>query len=100
MSALEEMGMRRATASEIADWCIAHVARNLGLAPDRITPHSKFTRLGLDSAMSLNLILTLEQRLGLEISPELVFECPTIASLSEHLAGLCAVYETGGRSSA
>jgi acyl carrier protein len=82
--------MPQITASEISAWCIAHLAQTLELAPNRIDARSKFARLGLDSAMSVNLILTLEQWLGLEISPELVFEYPTIADLSDHLARLCS----------
>jgi acyl carrier protein len=86
--------MSRFTTFEISEWCIAQVARTLDIAPERINPNSKFSRLGLDSAMSVSLILALEEWLGREVSPELVFDYPTIAELSEHLARFCCARET------
>ena len=46
----------------------------------------KFTRLGLDSAMTVYLLMELEDRLDLELSPETFYDHPTIAELSAHLA--------------
>jgi acyl carrier protein len=45
-----------------------------------------FTRMGLDSANSVFLIVELEDWLGLELTPDLVFEHPTISELARHLA--------------
>jgi acyl carrier protein len=45
-----------------------------------------FARLGLDSANSVFLIVELEDWLGLELTPDLLFEYPTIGELARHLA--------------
>src|SRR5712672_3212182 len=51
-----------------------------------VDPDAKFARLGLDSANSLYLIVELEEWLAIELTPDLVFEYPTIAELARHLA--------------
>jgi acyl carrier protein len=55
-----------------------------------INPDAKFARLGLDSANSVYLIVELEDWLGLELTPDLVFEHPTISDLARYLAGRVA----------
>jgi acyl carrier protein len=70
----------------ISDWCVKYLARTLELPEDGVDPHAKFTRLGLDSANSLYLIVELEDWLEVELSSEVIFEYPTIAELSRHLA--------------
>lgn len=72
--------------SEIRDWCVEYLARTLDLPKQTVDPDTKFTRLGLDSANSLYLIVELEELLGLELTPDLIFEHPTIADLARHLA--------------
>ena len=55
--------------------------------PDQnIDADVKFARLGLDSANSVYLIVGLEDWLGLELTPDLVFEHPTISDLARYLA--------------
>jgi len=76
--------------AEIRDRCIQYLARTLDL-PDRdIDPDATFAGLGLDSANSVYLIVELEDWLGLELTPELVFEHPTISDLARYLAGRIA----------
>lgn len=52
-----------------------------------VDPDAHFTRLGLDSATSTYFIVELEEWLGIELDPELVFEHATIAELAHHVAG-------------
>lgn len=63
-----------------------YLARTLDLPQESVDPDVKFARLGLDSANSVYLIVELEDWLGLELTPDLVFEHPTIAELARHLA--------------
>ena len=79
--------MRAENPSEAAirDWCAEYLARTLDL-PDTIDPEMTFARLGLDSANSVFLIVELEDWLGLELTPDLLFEHPTIGELARHLA--------------
>ena len=78
------------TEFEIRDWCIKYLARTLELPDQSIDPDAKFARLGLDSANSVYLIVELEDWLGLEFTPDLVFEHPTISDLARYLAGRVA----------
>jgi acyl carrier protein len=73
--------------TEIRDWCVQYLARTLDLPAGGIDPEAKFARLGLDSANSVYLIVELEDWLGLELTPDLVFEHPTISDLARYLAG-------------
>ena len=80
--------MRAENPSEAAirDWCVEYLARTLDLPPHTIDPEMTFARLGLDSANSVLLIVELEDWLGLELTPDLLFEYPTIGELARHLA--------------
>ena len=84
--------MRPDNASEatIRDWCVQYLARTLDLSLAEIELDVKFARLGLDSANSVYLIVELEEWLGLELTPDLLFEHPTISDLARYLAGRAA----------
>jgi acyl carrier protein len=81
------LGPGRPSESAIRVWCVNYLARTLGLPEEAIDPDVKFARLGLDSANSVALIVELEEWLGVELTPDLIFEHPTIAELARHLAG-------------
>ena len=80
--------MRAENPSETAirDWCVEYLARTLDLPDHTIDPEMTFARLGLDSANSVFLIVELEEWLGLELTPDLLVEHPTIEELARHLA--------------
>ena len=80
--------MRSENPSEAAirDWCVGYLARTLDLPDQTIDTEMTFARMGLDSANSVFLIVELEDWLGLELTPELVFEYPTICELARHLS--------------
>ena len=48
---------------------------------------TKFSRLGLDSATTVYLLMDLEEKLDLELSPETFYDHPTVDNLSDYLAG-------------
>ena len=75
---------------DISDLCVRIVAGILKRRPEEIDPATRFSRLGLDSAMAVQLVVTLEQELDLQLLPDLVAEHPTILKLSAELAQLCA----------
>jgi acyl carrier protein len=70
----------------IRDWCVEYLGRTLGLPGKTIDTEMTFARMGLDSANSVFLIVELEDWLGLELTPDLLFEHPTICELARHLA--------------
>jgi len=73
-------------AAQIQAWCTDYIARTLGMPRSKIDPALEVDRLGLDSATAVALIMDLEAELGIELAPELLFEHPTLARLSAHLA--------------
>jgi acyl carrier protein len=73
--------------TEIVAWCVAHLAKALRRPEEKIDPHTKFARLGVDSAMAVYLVAELEEWLGHDLAPEVAFEYPSIAELARHLAG-------------
>jgi acyl carrier protein len=74
----------------IRAWCVKYLAQTLNLPHQAVDPDVKFARLGLDSANSVYMIVELEDWLGLELTPDLVFEHPTISELARYLAGRAA----------
>ena len=74
------------TKQEISAFCVDQLAEILRIPKATVDVNTKFTRLGLDSAMTVYLLMELEDRLDLELSPETFYDHPTIADLSAHLA--------------
>jgi acyl transferase domain-containing protein/acyl carrier protein len=72
---------------EIQDWLISHIAKLLQLAPATVDIRESFAAYGLSSLDAVALSGDLEEFLECRLSPTLAYDYPTIASLSEHLAG-------------
>jgi acyl carrier protein len=73
-------------AATIQQWSIRFVSKLIDQPAERIDPNVEVERLGLDSATAVALIMSLEEKLDIELMPELLFDYPTISSLSQHLA--------------
>ena len=76
------------TEADIRDWCIGHIAKLLDRSAADVDPAAKFTRLGLDSATMINLIMAAEEWLGVEVELEAVYEYRNINALSVYLGRL------------
>jgi acyl carrier protein len=74
----------------LSAWCVGYVADMLERAASDIDPDAKFSRIGLDSAMSVQLAVALEERLGVEIGPDVIGDHPTISRLAAYLVARCA----------
>jgi acyl carrier protein len=72
--------------SEILDWCMTYLAKTSKMPAERIRPHAKFARLGMDSAASVFFIVELEEWLGVELPTEIVFTYQTPAELARYIA--------------
>lgn len=83
--------------SDISDWCVDYISKIVNIPPSRIGVHTKFNRLGLDSAIAVTMMVALEEWLGIEVFPDLVFNCPTISALSEHVGGIYQQRHASGR---
>ena len=75
---------------------MAYLARTFKTPVDRIRPHAKFARLGMDSAASVFFLVELEEWLGIELPTETVFAYPTPAELARYVAE-CHMSESGAR---
>ena len=75
------------TEPEIREWCLEYVRRTVADPSIAVGPEIPFPQMGLDSATSAYFVVELEEWLGAELEPELVFEYPTIDQLAHHLAG-------------
>ena len=74
------------TKEQIATYCVDHVAEILRIPKDTVDTNANFARLGLDSAMSVYLVMELEEKLNLEIDSDILVDHPTIDALSAFLA--------------
>jgi acyl carrier protein len=70
---------------EIQAWMVDYVAELLEIEPDKIDVAIPFDRYGLDSSAAVGLAGDLETWLDRELDPTLLYDYPTIESLSEHL---------------
>lgn len=71
---------------EIQEWIVAQVARALDLEVEAVDVQVPFAEYGLDSRTAVGLSGELEDWLGLELSPTLVWDYPTIESMARFLA--------------
>jgi acyl carrier protein len=74
------------TRDQISEFCTISLANALRIPRNTIEPDTKFTRMGLDSAMVVYVMMELEEKLGLELSPDDFYDHPTVRDLSRYLA--------------
>jgi acyl transferase domain-containing protein/acyl carrier protein len=82
LMAADPIARRALLESEIRE----HIGRVSGVPTDRITAHTPFNALGLDSLMALELRNRLERTFGLRLPATLVWTFPDVERLARHLA--------------
>jgi acyl carrier protein len=70
----------------IATWCQGYVAELLELPADAVDPEATFDRLGVDSAIAVSLLIEVEERYGVELPAEALFENPTVNAVAEYIS--------------
>jgi acyl carrier protein len=70
----------------ICTWCIGVVAEMLEESAADIHPDSKFSRLGFDSTMSVELAVAIEEQFGLRMDLDVIADHPTISRLAAYVA--------------
>ncbi len=68
--------------SVVESWLVAYLADILEIETDKIEVNTPIEEYGLDSKTALGMIADLEDEFDCEIDPSLVYESPTIQSLS------------------
>ena len=74
------------TEAEIRDWCLDYIKRTQNDPTAAVGTDVSFAAMGLDSATSAYFVVELEEWLGFELDPEIVFDHPTIADLARYVA--------------
>jgi acyl carrier protein len=71
---------------EIKAWVVDYLADLLETDPEEIDVTIPFDRYGLDSSAAVGLTGDLEDWLGAEVQPTLLYDYPTVEALVEHLS--------------
>ena len=79
---------RPADVDAIVEHCVGFVAHMLGRSAHDIDPNARFSRIGLDSANSVQLLVSLEEFVDMDLDPDLIVDYPTIRSLAAHVVGI------------
>ncbi len=74
------------TTAEIQAWVISYLAELLEIEPDEVDVTIPFDRYGLDSSAAVGMTGDLEEWLGYELDPTLIYDYPTIEALAGHLS--------------
>ncbi|MFL6335772.1 MAG: type I polyketide synthase, partial [Pyrinomonadaceae bacterium] len=72
---------------EICDWLVSQIAAELGTDPRQVSVQKPFAQYGLDSVAAVSLISDLEDWLGRELEPTLIWDYPNVESLARYLTG-------------
>ena len=76
---------RKFTKDSICTWVTDYLAEVLEVDRSSIAPNVELEALGLNSALVVSMLGDLEEWLGVEISPSVVFDYPTIDAMSGYL---------------
>ena len=71
---------------EIQNWIVNYIAELTEVNPDRIDITISFDNYGLDSSAAVGLTGDLEDWLGTEINPTLLYDYPTVEAVVQYLS--------------
>jgi acyl carrier protein len=69
----------------ILQWCREYVADLLSTSVDAVDPEADFDRLGIDSALAVSLLMEVEERYHVDLSPETLFANPNLNAVADYL---------------
>ena len=69
----------------LRDWLRTHIASYLDLPPEDISVDVPLSAYGVDSVDALTILADIEEHLQIALDPELIWDYPTIESLSTFL---------------
>ena len=84
------------TQREIQNWIVNYIAELLEIKPDSIDVTISFDCFGLDSSAAVELSGDLEDWLGRELEPTILYDYPTVEALAKHLSEECQAYTLNG----
>ncbi|MEM9156415.1 MAG: acyl carrier protein [Cyanobacteria bacterium P01_F01_bin.33] len=71
--------------AEIQDWIVTYLAELLDVESEDVDVDIAFDRFGLDSSAAIGMTGELEEWLGKEIDATILYDYPTVKSLSKYL---------------
>lgn len=74
------------TADEIQAWIVSYLAQLLEIDSDEVDVTMTFDQYGLDSSTAIGMTGELEDWMGKQLDPTLLYDYPTIKSLAQELA--------------
>jgi acyl carrier protein len=77
--------MNAPTQDDVVDWLVETLAEYLDVSPSDIDTRASFMTLGLTSALAVAIMKDMEQWLGREVPPSLLFDYPSIDALARAL---------------
>ncbi len=83
---LDQKEKNQPTTAEIQDWLASYVGELLEIKPEQVDITIPFERYGLDSSVVAGLTGDLEDWLGYELDPTLIYDYPTISMLAQYLS--------------
>jgi acyl carrier protein len=78
--------MSSTSVNEISAWLADYIANLVQIPPNEVVPDREFTSFGIDSSGAVGLAVDLGYWVGIEIDPTLVYDYPTIESISQYIA--------------
>ena len=76
-----------ASSHEIESWLRQELEQRLQIAAGSIDAHAPLAQYGLDSVAAVDVTLRLQSRLGVNLSPTMFYDYPTVESLAAFLVG-------------
>ena len=71
---------------ELQTWLISWLTQRAHLSPGAMQPATPFAELGIDSLSAVEISQDLDQVLGLELPPMVIWSCPSAEALAAYLA--------------
>ena len=81
-----EVQVNKFSKQEIQNWLASYVAKLLEMEPSKVDVTIPFNRYGLDSSAAVGMTGDLEEWLGYELDPTLIYDYPTIEALVDHIS--------------
>ncbi len=78
--------MNTVNSAMIQEWLVQTLAEDLGFEAEEIDTNRPFAEYGLDSIAAVTMAGDLEDWLGLELPPTLLWDYPEIETLAQYLA--------------
>ena len=83
---VQNLAVKEITATEIQEWIVAYLADLLTIEPEEVDVTISLERYGLDSSAAVVLTGDLQDWLGTEINPTLLYDYPTVEAVVQHLS--------------